>query len=198
VEVLGPVPAPSPTAPAPGSVNVGEVAGDVVHGLWAGLTSSAWSIVVLVALGTMLLTHAVHELSYPRSRRDPTRLFSRADKALILARAGHRCEHHTPIAGRCKQTRRLQADHVVPWSRGGPTIVSNGQALCAVHNREKSARVPYRWQLRALHRRRASYYPYGANEPITRRLLRPEDRAPDSAVRFHEITSPELDIARGS
>jgi hypothetical protein len=198
VEVLGLAPAPSPTTPAPAGVNVGEVAGDVLHGLWTGLTSSAWSVATLIALGTLMLIQAVHELSYPHSRRDPVRSFSRADKAMILDRAGHRCEHHTPLVGRCRQTKRLEADHVVPWSRGGPTIVGNGQALCRVHNRQKSARVPYRWQLRALQRRRASYFPYGANETIARRLPRRSDMTPESAVGFREITTPALEAARRS
>jgi len=35
------------------------------------------------------------------------------------------------------------ADHEVPWSRGGPTDVVNGQALCPDCNREKAARVTH-------------------------------------------------------
>lgn len=177
-------------------MNVGEVAGDALNGLWTGLTSSVWSIVALVALGAVMLAHGVHELSYPHARRDAVRSFSRADKAMVLDRAGHRCEHHTFGFGRCRETQRLEADHIVPWARGGPTTPANCQALCQVHNLQKSARVPYRWQLRALQRRRASYYPHGANEAIARRLPRRQDTPPDSAVRFHEITSTDLDIAR--
>lgn len=44
------------------------------------------------------------------------------------------------------------ADHEVPWSRGGPTDVINGQALCPDCNRKKAARVVdlRRWQADAI------------------------------------------------
>lgn len=32
----------------------------------------------------------------------------------------------------------MDADHIVPWSKGGPTTVENGQMLCKRHNLEKS------------------------------------------------------------
>ena len=32
----------------------------------------------------------------------------------------------------------MQADHIVPWSRGGHTVPENGQMLCRRHNLEKS------------------------------------------------------------
>ena len=33
-----------------------------------------------------------------------------------------------------------QADHIVPYSRGGPTVQENGQLLCRTHNRAKGDR----------------------------------------------------------
>ncbi|MDH5521559.1 MAG: HNH endonuclease [Acidimicrobiia bacterium] len=31
----------------------------------------------------------------------------------------------------------MQADHITPHSRGGPTKLSNGQILCDPHNKKK-------------------------------------------------------------
>lgn len=90
------------------------------------------------------------------SRRDPQRLFSWEQKKQLLETAGHRCEHKPLLWRRCAETERLQADHVVPWSRGGPTEVFNGQILCRHHNRGKSNIVPgplYAWRLRRMRRK---------------------------------------------
>jgi hypothetical protein len=54
-----------------------------------------------------------------------------------------------------------EADHIYPWSRGGATVVSNGQALCRAHNRRKSNLRPPWWYVLALERRRAAYVPAG-------------------------------------
>lgn len=32
----------------------------------------------------------------------------------------------------------MEADHIVPWSRGGKTSAENCQMLCRAHNRSKS------------------------------------------------------------
>ena len=122
----------------PGSVSM-PVLVDVWHGLWA----QAW----LGALLTVVVAHAclrvIREAIHGGNRRDPVRTFSRADKSVLLARAGGRCEHHSLLSGRCDQTVRLEADHVHPHSRGGWTSLANGQALCRRHNKAKAARVPW-------------------------------------------------------
>lgn len=50
-----------------------------------------------------------------------------------------------------------------PWSRGGPTVVSNGQALCVAHNRSKGAMNPPWWYVLSLEHRRRGYFPEGAD-----------------------------------
>lgn len=35
------------------------------------------------------------------------------------------------------EQRGMEADHVIPWSAGGRTELSNGQMLCIACNREK-------------------------------------------------------------
>ncbi|WP_425387279.1 HNH endonuclease [Arthrobacter castelli] len=50
-----------------------------------------------------------------------------------------------------------EADHIIPWSRGGVTELYNGQLLCARHNQRKSDTVPgpiHQWRLA---RRRKKY-----------------------------------------
>ena len=100
--------------------------------------------------------------------RDPQRTFVGADRAVVFARAGNRCEQHSWVFGRCRETERLQADHVHPHSRGGATAIENGQALCARHNERKAARVPWSWELARLARRREAYFPPDMDPAVVR------------------------------
>ena len=54
----------------------------------------------------------------------------------------------------------------MPWSKGGPTVVSNAQALCRGHNRSKAAFVPPWWYVHGLERRRRGYFPSGASVQV--------------------------------
>ncbi len=50
-------------------------------------------------------------------------------------------EHQKGICARCKKYYELiqmQADHIIPWSKGGKTTAENCQMLCADCNRKKS------------------------------------------------------------
>jgi hypothetical protein len=97
------------------------------------------------------------------SSRDVWRGFRYAPRQTVLARAGGRCEGAALVAwGRCSSP-AVEVDHVFPWSRGGPTVVSNGQALCAAHNRSKGAMNPPWWYVLSLERRRRGYFPEGAD-----------------------------------
>jgi hypothetical protein len=148
-----------------------SIFGGVLAGVGSSLLSTAAAHPVLATFIVLVFTVGIvdkaHAALLTSARRDPDRLFSRADKAVVLARAGHQCEHHG-LLGRCDAREALQADHVHPYSRGGWTAPANGQALCKRHNREKSARVPWGWQLRRLARRRAGYFPPGQPTAITR------------------------------
>jgi hypothetical protein len=91
-----------------------------------------------------------------RRWRNPVRFYSWPDKQLLIRQANGRCEHKSPLWRRCS-SRGTEADHIVPWSRGGQTALWNGQLLCHRHNKQKSNRVPsalYRWRLQ---RRRTKY-----------------------------------------
>ncbi len=62
-----------------------------------------------------------------------TRSFPPWMKQALLVRARGRCQ----IPGCDAPFAWLQADHVTPHSRGGPTKLSNGQILCDPHNKWK-------------------------------------------------------------
>lgn len=93
------------------------------------------------------------------ARRDSWRLFKYEARAELVARSGGRWEGAQLLVwGRCRR-QAVEMDHVYPWSKGGPKIVSNGQALCREHNRRKSNMTPPWWYVKGLERRRARYFP---------------------------------------
>ncbi|MCZ2828491.1 HNH endonuclease signature motif containing protein [Modestobacter sp. VKM Ac-2986] len=141
----------------------------VLTSLWEGVWAQPWLGVLLALVVGRACLRVVREGIHGGRRRDPVRTYSRADKSLLLLRAGGRCEHHTPLIGRCEQTARLEADHVHPHSRGGSTTLANGQVLCRRHNKAKAARVPWNGELNRLARRRRSYAPPGLPVDVIRR-----------------------------
>lgn len=167
-------PAPSAPAPTPSQLNAKALFEDIVHGLRAAIMHMPWwlgALVAVVALAAVVrFTRNIIHSGHPR---DPVRRFSQAERRIIFTRAGNRCEHHLPIFGRCRTTTGLEADHVHPHSRGGWTSVSNGQALCQRHNREKSAQIPWNRQLNNLPKRRAAYFQPG-HDPIVIRHRPPD------------------------
>jgi hypothetical protein len=96
-----------------------------------------------------------------------------------MSRAVIRCESAAFVFfGRCSSA-ATEADHIYPWSRGGATVIANGQALCKGHNRNKRAMTPRWWYLLLLERRRRSYFPPGASARVSG-LLTKEERATHS------------------
>ena len=145
--------------------------------IWDGLVQAAhqhpWSAAVVVLLALSALVRALR-VAVHSGPRDPVRCFNRSDKHALLALAGHQCEHHGLLSGRCPSTLRLEADHVHPWSRGGWTNVRNGQILCHSHNRAKSAAIPWDRSLRRLAVRRVAYYSESAARVVIRRARKSE------------------------
>ena len=64
----------------------------------------------------------------------------------------------------------------IPTAGVGEQCSATGRCSAARHNRLKSARVPFAWELRQLAKRRLAYYPPGVSGTITR----PARRAPAS------------------
>jgi hypothetical protein len=70
-----------------------------------------------------------------RSRRDP---ISADLRRAVFERDAYRCR-------RCGGWENLCADHVIPFSKGGPTTLENLQALCGKCNSSKGARSEGEW-----------------------------------------------------
>lgn len=65
--------------------------------------------------------------------RDKLRFFTSPQKEEIFQNSDGRCAKCTaPLI------RDWEADHIKPWSRGGPTTVDNGQALCLDCHKDKT------------------------------------------------------------
>jgi len=90
-------------------------------------------------------------------KRHEWRTFKYDNRRAVMTRASGRCEAPRFIVwGRCPEA-ATDADHIYPWSKGGPTTPSNGQALCREHNRSKSNVTPPWWYVAGLERRRRTY-----------------------------------------
>ena len=113
------------------------------------------------------------------SRKDEWRSFKFAARRAVMDRAGGRCEAPALIVwGRCSE-KATDADHIYPWSRGGPTIVSNGQALCRRHNLSKGSLPPPWWLVLGLERRREAYVPRGMAVRVSARVTEDDRRMRD-------------------
>lgn len=134
----------------------------MIDGLLSGLGPHLRWLVPLVLL-LVVLRFPMLGRGPRSSKRDPWRGFKFAARSTVMERADGRCEAPMLLAwGRCNAA-ASEVDHVVPWSRGGPTVPSNGQALCRAHNRSKGAMVPPWWYVLGLERRRRGYFPDGAD-----------------------------------
>jgi len=68
--------------------------------------------------------------------KDSTRLFNNTERIIIWRRAGKKCED--PDCDQEVAFNEMHADHVVPHSKGGKTVINNGQCLCSACNLKKS------------------------------------------------------------
>ncbi len=77
------------------------------------------------------------------------RFFSKRQRRILAWAAGFQCQVCGKFLGD-----RFHADHKIPYSKGGKTIVTNGQALCAKCNLKKGSKLmstPLRpWQQEAI------------------------------------------------
>lgn len=166
---------PTHTPDPPSSSNtVGTVLHGAWHGIWTAATTNptfATLMILFLAAVALRMYRFFRWLPLTAAERDPQRRFAGTDRAMIMHHAGGRCEHHDLLGSRCKTTDKLHADHVHPYSRGGSTTIGNGQALCARHNKAKTAIIPFEWQLRRLARHRAGYYPSGISGAVVRRSV---------------------------
>ena len=77
--------------------------------------------------------------------KDTNRAFSELQRILIYREGKGLCQQCLREGVPEKEARvswsKYQADHVLPHSKGGETIISNGELLCATHNLYKGNRV---------------------------------------------------------
>lgn len=140
-----------------------------------------WLIGVLV-LTVVISAPMPGRGSISARHRDPWRRFKDGARREVMERAANRCESGLFLAwGRCPDTAE-EVDHIFPWSKGGATVPSNGQALCKGHNRSKSNMSPPWWYIVRLERRRRSYFPAGQDVRVfaAMSLVDSEARAPSS------------------
>ena len=76
---------------------------------------------------------------------DNKRLFNEAEKIKIYRRDNGLCQLCLVEGKPHKEAQvswtNYQADHIYPFSKGGQTIVENGQVLCSYHNGRKSSKI---------------------------------------------------------
>lgn len=85
---------------------------------------------------------AMLEVPAPTARTFPASWRDAAIRVLYdRAAGGVRCPGCAGVFRRPAELRRLQGDHIVPYSRGGLTTWANLQLLCAACNLRKHAKV---------------------------------------------------------
>ena len=68
---------------------------------------------------------------------DPQRAFTRDERIVIWRRDNGTCQ--SPECGKQIAFNEMEADHIIPHSRGGQTTIDNGRALCRQCNARKGA-----------------------------------------------------------
>lgn len=130
---------------------------------WWGYPAGALIAAVLI---TMLAGKIRSKFSV---QTDPQRVYTSAERKVGSDRAGNRCEHKPMIGARCKSA-GAQGDHIIPWSAGGATVMSNFQILCQKCNLKKSNFFPSRLYIYRLQRRRLQYFPADADVKVSWRI----------------------------
>lgn len=77
--------------------------------------------------------------------KDSRRAFNEAERIAIYRKGRGRCQLCVQADKPDRETivpwNEFEADHVLPHSQGGQTLIENGQVLCREHNRRKGATV---------------------------------------------------------
>ena len=77
--------------------------------------------------------------------KDTKRTFNEAERIRIYRKDRGICQMCLEEGSSSEEAlvpwRQYEADHVIPHSQGGSTIIENGQVLCRTHNRMKGAKI---------------------------------------------------------
>lgn len=76
----------------------------------------------------------IHNLLPDLIPKDDTRAFTKGERYIVWRRDGEVCK----ACGQSVTFKEMHADHIIPHSKGGQTILSNAQCLCATCNQKKS------------------------------------------------------------
>ena len=68
------------------------------------------------------------------TKQNENKTLTRRDKDWVLKEAGYQCSYVSPGGVRCKETRGLQVDHIIPRVVGGGNDRTNLRCLCQAHN----------------------------------------------------------------
>lgn len=71
-------------------------------------------------------------------QKDPKRTFDEAQRQVIYRRGNGICA----FCGKPCEWNNWEADHKIPWSKGGKTEIENGQVLCPTCNAKKKDQLP--------------------------------------------------------
>jgi 5-methylcytosine-specific restriction endonuclease McrA len=92
----------------------------------------------IVASATVALDSVAGDARKAASTKAASRNVPARMRWIILSRDGHRCVS----CGATAKESALHIDHIIPWSKGGLTVMENLQTLCARCNIGKSNLVP--------------------------------------------------------
>lgn len=138
-------------------------------------------IVSELLVGALLVAGAVYPMlgrggRFPE-RRDRWSRFDPDVQRAVIERADGRCEAFIFLLwGSCRQD-AVGAEHVVPWEKGGSTVVGNARALCEHHQGSKSGFRPPWWLVLCLEFRRRRYFPEFVDVRVSGALTQAERRA---------------------
>ncbi|MEJ2722354.1 MAG: HNH endonuclease signature motif containing protein, partial [bacterium] len=77
----------------------------------------------------------------PNGTPEKTRYIPARTRDAVFVRDKNRCTHIGKNGKRCNETRWLQIDHIVPFAKGGTSVLSNLRLLCAEHNKLEAKRA---------------------------------------------------------
>jgi len=155
---------------------IGTIFGSVGDGMWLAATSSPWvgAVFCLLIVSVMARVYrAVRWAPIAAAGLDPLRRFIGVDRAAILSRAGNRCERHSLLFGRCKETEKLHADHVHPHSKGGSTTVVKRPSVVLAAQQAEGRPDPVQLGAAAL-REAANFVLSGGRQRGSRPARKPE------------------------
>jgi len=99
------------------------------------------AVIIIGCLLTILLCISIIVSIGKRQTLPPqTRFIPDWIKRDVTMRDGNQCTHTNWLGKRCKETKKLEYDHIIPWSNGGENTVDNLCLLCPIHNKQKGVR----------------------------------------------------------